>query len=65
VAGVAWVDAVLDETGRLGDHGVNRTSLSKRRGGIMDQLGTLEFALDELRGVVAALEDSQMDTATS
>ena len=31
----------------------------------MNQLETLEFALDELRGVVAALDDSQMDTATA
>jgi uncharacterized protein (TIGR03086 family) len=31
----------------------------------VDQLETLEFALGEFRGVVAALDDSQMDTTTS
>ena len=31
----------------------------------MDQLGTLEYALDELRAVVATLHDSQMDTVTN
>ena len=30
----------------------------------MDQLATLELALDELRGVIASLEDSEMDTTT-
>lgn len=31
----------------------------------MDQLATLEYALDELRGVVATLGDAQMDTVTN
>src|SRR4051794_5915775 len=31
----------------------------------MDQLATLEYALDELRAVVATLDDSQMDTVTN
>src|SRR4051794_33090339 len=31
----------------------------------MDQLATLEYALDELRGVVTTLDDSQMDTVTN
>ena len=31
----------------------------------MDQLATLKYALDELTGVVAALDDSQMDTVTN
>jgi len=31
----------------------------------MDQLATLEFALDELRRVVVSLDDSEMDTVTN
>ncbi len=31
----------------------------------MSQLATLRYALDELTGVVAALDDSQMDTVTN
>src|SRR3954468_11256609 len=31
----------------------------------MDQLATLEYALDELRGVVTTLDDSQMDMVTN
>src|SRR3954454_8955866 len=31
----------------------------------MDQLATLEYALDELRGVVATLDDSEMGTVTN
>jgi uncharacterized protein (TIGR03086 family) len=31
----------------------------------MDQLATLEYALDELRGVVATFDASQMDTVTN
>ena len=31
----------------------------------MDQLTTLEYALDELTGVVAALDDSQLDTVSN
>src|SRR3954468_22417580 len=31
----------------------------------MDQLATLEYALDELRGVVTTLDDSQMDTMSN
>src|SRR3954451_2183221 len=31
----------------------------------MDQLATLEYALDELRGVVTTLDDSQMDIVTN
>ncbi|MBI2709119.1 MAG: TIGR03086 family protein [Actinobacteria bacterium] len=31
----------------------------------MDQLATLEYSLGELRGVVATLDDSQMDTVTN
>lgn len=31
----------------------------------MDQRGLLRLALDELRGVVASLEDAQMDTVTN
>ena len=31
----------------------------------MDQLGTLEYALDELRGVIAELDDAEMDTVTN
>jgi len=31
----------------------------------MDQLATLAYALDELTGVVAALDDSEMDTVTN
>ena len=31
----------------------------------MDQLATLEYALDELRSVVARLDDTQMDTVTN
>jgi uncharacterized protein (TIGR03086 family) len=30
----------------------------------MDQLGTLEFAVNQLSGVIATLDDSEMDTAT-
>jgi uncharacterized protein (TIGR03086 family) len=31
----------------------------------MDQLGTLEYALDELRAVVATLDDAQMDIVSN
>ncbi|MFT7600106.1 MAG: hypothetical protein ACI8TP_003046 [Acidimicrobiales bacterium] len=56
----------LGETGRLGDPDAKRTSVRPNAlGGIMDQLGTLKFALDEFRGVVAMLDDSQMDTTTA
>jgi uncharacterized protein (TIGR03086 family) len=31
----------------------------------MDQLATLQYSLDELRAVVASLDDAEMDTATN